>query len=445
MSLDSGDTIVAVATANGSAAVGIVKVSGPAALSIAREVTHRELPARQAVYNGFYDQSGDLIDRGLAICFPAPDSYTGEDILELQAHGNPLILDQLVARSVQLGARLAKPGEFTQRAFLNDRIDLAQAEAVADLINSSSSDAAAAALRSLQGDFSKSVQLMVQQLVQLRVYIEAALDFAEEEIDFLSDHQLGGQFEQLTHLHQQVCARAKEGRVLKEGLTLVIAGAPNVGKSSLLNRLTGQDSAIVTEVAGTTRDVLREHIVLDGIPLTIIDTAGLRDSEDIVEQEGIRRARAQLEQADVVLKMSVAGEPSDLQLDVPIDTPALKSLTVYNKIDLHPHFCCDNESALLVSAKTGEGIDALRQAIKHIAGYEKTPEGAFMARRRHIDALDASRQNINEAWRRLEENDFPELAAEELRLAQRHLETVTGEFTSDDLLGEIFASFCIGK
>ncbi len=445
MSLDSGDTIVAIATASGSGAVGIVRVSGPLVDAIASTLVPVPLPPRRAVHTSFFDQGAQLLDRGIALRFPAPDTYTGEDVLELQAHGNPLILDQLVSAALQAGARLAEPGEFTRRAYLNDRIDLAQAEAVADLITSASSDATAAALRSLQGEFSVAVRQLVEDLTRLRVYIEAALDFAEEEIDFLSDHQLDDQFESLQQALDTIIARATEGRVLREGLTMVIAGAPNVGKSSLLNRLTGQNSAIVTEIAGTTRDVLREQIVLDGIPLTIIDTAGLRDSDDIVEREGIRRAREQMQQADVILQLQIAGDPAAQSAELPLAGDVQSVLTVYNKIDLHPDFCCDEPNSLAVSAKTGEGFDQLSDALKRIAGFEKTPEGAFMARRRHLTALQESRANISQARRRLVDNDFAELAAEELRLAQRQLQTVTGEFTSDDLLGEIFSSFCIGK
>jgi tRNA modification GTPase len=445
MSLDSGDTIVAIATASGSGAVGIVRVSGPLVNAIASTITAAQLPPRRAIHTDFFSADSQLLDRGIALRFPAPDSYTGEDVLELQAHGNPLILDQLVSAALQAGARLAEPGEFTRRAFLNDRIDLAQAEAVADLITSASSDATAAALRSLQGEFSVSVRQLVDGLTQLRVYIEATLDFAEEEIDFLSDHQLEDQFVSLRQALERIIARASEGRVLREGLTMVIVGAPNVGKSSLLNRLTGQDSAIVTEIAGTTRDVLREQITLDGIPLTIIDTAGLRDSDDIVEREGIRRAREQVQQADVILQIRIAGDKAGRSPELPPPGEGQATLTAYNKIDLHPDFCCDEPQSIALSAKTGQGIEQLRDALKRIAGFEKTPEGAFMARRRHLDALHQASEHLSQAQRRLVQSDFAELAAEELRLAQRQLQAVTGEFTSDDLLGEIFSSFCIGK
>lgn len=445
MTLNSADTIVAVATASGNAAIGIVKVSGPQAQAIATAVTGRQLQPRQANYLPFLGADQAVLDHGIAIFFAAPDSYTGDDVVEFQAHGNPLILDQLVARSLQLGARSASPGEYTLRAFLNDRIDLAQAEAVADLVNSASVEAVGAALRSLQGEFSRQVARAVQQLIEIRVYLEAALDFAEEEIDFLSDRQFIDRFEQLLTDLDIILVRAQQGRVLKDGLTIAIIGAPNAGKSSVLNRLTGEDSAIVTAIAGTTRDVLREQIVLDGVPINIVDTAGLRDSHDPIEQEGIRRAHAQLELADLAMLVAVAGEtqnPSWLPASV-LDGKAV--LKVYNKIDLCPQWNAPEPSALTVSALTGQGFDTLEAALKQAAGFEKTPEGAFMARRRHLDALHTARAGIAQAQDLLGQSGYPELAAEELRLVQRHLEAITGQYSSDDLLGEIFSSFCIGK
>ncbi|MEM7257820.1 MAG: tRNA uridine-5-carboxymethylaminomethyl(34) synthesis GTPase MnmE [Pseudomonadota bacterium] len=436
------DTIAAIATARGKGAIGVVKVSGPQSPDIAREITGQHLPPRMSRYLAFKDVDDQPIDRGVALLFQGPDSYTGEDVLELQAHGNQFVLDQLLQRVIALGARHARPGEFTERAFLNDKLDLAQAEAVADLIDSDSTEAARAAVRSLSGDFSQQVSDITDRLLHLRVYIEAALDFAEEEIDFLADESLTIKLLELDQLIDNTLARATEGRVLREGLNVVIVGQPNVGKSSLLNALTQQQSAIVTDIAGTTRDVLREHIVIDGLPIHLVDTAGIRESADKVEQEGVRRAREQVKTADLVLAIGVAGCNTTLDDTLFLDADSTV-LNIYNKADLNP--LNEQQIGLPVSAKTGDGIDALKAAIKLHAGYQQSPEGAFMARRRHLRALEQTREHVVIARSHLLENSAGELAAEELRAAQLSLSQITGEFSADDLLGEIFGKFCIGK
>jgi len=437
------DTIAAIATASGKGAIGIVKISGASSLDIAKIITRKELSPRQARYTPFYNAQGVTVDHGLAIYFKGPDSYTGEDVLELQSHGNHVLLDQLLQAATRAGARAARPGEFTERAFLNNKIDLAQAEAVSDLIQASTAEAASAAVRSLQGEFSEKVTAIRDQLLNCRVYIESALDFAEEEIDFLKDNELAERFAALNKSVEQLLLRSHEGALLRDGISIVIAGLPNVGKSSLLNRLTGQDTAIVTDIAGTTRDVLREKINLDGMPIHIVDTAGLRSSDDPIEQEGVRRAHDQISQADRILFVVEAGktpEPS-LLAELPKHVP---QTIVINKSDLQKDILPD-ENNIVVSAKNGEGIDTLREHLKLCAGFEKTSEGALMARSRHIEALNKAQQNIKDAHTNLVSMGAGELAAEELRLAQDQVNQITGEFTSDDLLGEIFSRFCIGK
>lgn len=442
----STDTIAAIATAKGKGAIGIVKVSGSKAPLIARQITSRELKPRKAQYLDFSGADGEILDQGLALLFRAPDSYTGEDVLELHAHGNPFVLDQLVQTAIKYGARAARAGEFTERAFLNEKLDLAQAEAVADLIASDSVQAARAAVRSLSGAFSAGVAEVSLQLVGTRVYVEAALDFAEEEIDFLNDRALADRLDTLRDTLKDLLQKSTQGCLMREGLTVVIVGEPNVGKSSLLNCLTGQDTAIVTDIAGTTRDVLKEQINIEGLPIHIIDTAGLRHTEDKVEQEGVRRAIKQIEQADLILAVQVCGaeaatDINDLsELTLPDTIPVT---WVFNKCDLTPQ--AQNSDGVCVSAKTGEGIDELRSLLKHSAGLEQTTEGSFMARRRHLDALQAVEKHVEMAIKNLHELAAGELAAEDLRLAQDQLNLITGEFSSDDLLGEIFSSFCIGK
>ncbi len=439
----SGDTIAAIATASGKGAIGIVKVSGAKSHEIAKLITHQNLQPRQARYTPFYNAEGQTIDHGVALYFKGPDSYTGEDVLELQSHGNHVLLDQLLEAAAKAGARAARPGEFTERAFLNDKMDLAQAESVSDLIEASTADAASAAVRSLQGEFSNHVADIREQLLNCRVYVESALDFAEEEIDFLQDSDLADRFAKLNETVKQLLARSQEGILLRDGISIVIAGLPNVGKSSLLNRLTGQDTAIVTDIAGTTRDVLKEEINIDGLPIHIIDTAGLRNSDDPIEQEGVRRARVQIDQADRILYIVQADKPyeNSLLAELPVHIPISK---VINKADLTPEIASDSET-IIVSAKTGWGIDQLREHLKQCAGFEKTPEGALMARRRHITALTNVQAHIHAAHQSLVKEGAGEIAAEELRVAQVQLNLITGEFTSDDLLGEIFSRFCIGK
>ena len=440
---ENTDTIAAIATASGKGAIGIVKISGTRSFEIASLITRQKLKPRQSRYTPFYNQDNVVIDRGVAIFFEGPDSYTGEDVLELQSHGNHVLLDQLMMVAINAGARIARPGEFTERAFLNDKIDLAQAEAVSDLIHASTTEAASAAVRSLQGEFSALIAVILDQLVNCRVFIESALDFAEEEIDFLKDTELVEKFATLDKLVVELLQRSHEGALLRDGISIVIAGLPNVGKSSLLNRLTGQDTAIVTEFAGTTRDVLKEKINIDGIPIHIIDTAGLRYSDDPIEQEGVRRAHDQISQADRILFVVEAGKQPEQSLldDLPDDIPIS---IVQNKADLHAEIKPDNNN-ILVSARTGEGFLQLRDHIKRCAGFEKTAEGALMARRRHIQALTEAQQHIKTAGHHLRETGAGELSAEELRMAQQQLNLITGEFSSDDLLGEIFSRFCIGK
>jgi len=442
----STDTIAAIATASGKGAIGIVKISGARSFDIGTAITGIKLQPRQARYTPFYSIEGHTIDHGVAIFFKGPDSYTGEDVLELQSHGNHVLLDQLLEAANSAGARPARPGEFTERAFLNDKLDLAQAEAVSDVITASTAEAATAAVRSLQGEFSAQIAVILEQLLNCRVYIESALDFAEEEIDFLKDNELAERFAALDNSVAQLLSRSQEGALLRDGITIVIAGLPNVGKSSLLNRLTGQDTAIVTDIAGTTRDVLKEKISIDGLPLHIIDTAGLRHSDDPIEQEGVRRAHDQINQADRVLFVVQAGESPDESLleALPNQLPVT---TVFNKADLitDTSSVVSDENNILVSAKTGAGIELLRQHLKECAGFEKTAEGALMARRRHIDALVTAQQFIKAAHHNLLNEGAGELAAEELRQAQDQINLITGEFTSDDLLGEIFSRFCIGK
>lgn len=450
--MSSADTIAAVATAKGKGAIGVVKLSGPKVSAIAAQITRQKLKPRNAHYLSFFGTDDEVLDQGLAILFTGPDSYTGEDVLELHAHGNPFVLDQLMLTAIACGARDARPGEFTERAFLNDKLDLAQAEAVADLIESDSVQAARAAIRSLSGEFSAGVTQISEQLIGTRVYVEAALDFAEEEIDFLKDDALSLRLTTLQQSIADILKKSTQGCIMREGLSVVIVGEPNVGKSSLLNSLTGEDSAIVTDVAGTTRDVLKEQIIIDGLPIHIIDTAGLRETEDKVEQEGVRRALKQITRADLILAVQIAGgqcvtDISDLSaIKLPENIPLV---WVFNKSDL----LVDTDTgaqlipddALLVSAKTGQGVDQLRTVLKRKAGIEQTPEGSFMARRRHISALQAVQLHTSMAVKNLTEFGAGELAAEELRLAQEQLNLIVGEFGSDDLLGEIFGAFCIGK
>ncbi len=446
------DTIVAAATPPGRGGIGIVRISGPKVPELAA-VMLGELPrARQATLARFLDAQQDPIDAGLALFFPAPHSYTGEHVLELHGHGGPLVLDAVVARAVELGARRAHAGEFTQRAFLNDKLDLAQAEAIADLIDAGSHQAARAAMRSLQGEFSAMVHGLTEAVVELRTYVEAAIDFPEEEIDFLADSELGERFASVREHFDGVLQSARQGRLLREGMTVVIAGRPNAGKSSLLNRLAGYDAAIVTAIPGTTRDVVRERIHLDGMPLHVLDTAGLRQGGDVVEEEGMRRAQAEMQRADRVLfVIDTAEDPGarafrEERARLPEEVPVT---LVVNKCDLASGLpVADTWSGpprLMLSALTGEGLERLRAHLKQCMGFQSVDGGTISARRRHLEALTAARAHIEEAARQLSEHRAGELVAEELRAAQLALSGITGEFTSDDLLGRIFEGFCIGK
>ncbi len=448
--MSTTETIAAIATAPGRGGVGIVRVSGSKSVEIAEAMLGHCPKVRQAEYLAFNDANGEAIDTGIALYFQKPHSFTGEDVLELQAHGGPVVLDMLLKRVLSLGARIARAGEFSEQAFLNDKMDLAQAEAVADLIEAESEDAAKAALRSLQGEFSQTVHELVEKLIELRLYVEASLDFPEEEIDFLSDGIVSTKLDAIVTALEDVFRSARQGCLLREGMTLVIAGRPNAGKSSLLNQLAGRESAIVTDIPGTTRDVLREHIQIDGLPLHIIDTAGLRDSDDPVEQEGVRRAWLEIEQADRILLLLDDQHHEDDHLAIEDQLPAhIGTTKVFNKIDLSGRNAGIKETEqgieIAVSAKTGEGLDLLKNHLKTCMGYEQSTQGRFMARRRHLDALEVAADHVATARHCLEALHAGELLAEELRQAQESLNEITGEFTSDDLLGRIFSSFCIGK
>ena len=439
------ETIAAIATAAGAAGVGIVRLSGGGCRAIAATLLGKPPEARHAHYLRFRDADGTVIDDGLLIFFPGPQSYTGEDVLELQGHGSPVLLAQLLRRCLALGARPARPGEFTERAFLEGRLDLAQAEAVADLVAAGSQAAARAARRSLEGEFSRRVDAVVEGLTGLRVWIEAALDFPDEEIDFLAAPELQDKLQRVAAQLDALRAAAERGRRLVDGLHVVIAGAPNAGKSSLLNALAGEDRAIVTDVPGTTRDLLRERIRIDGIELTLVDTAGLRDAPDLVEREGIRRARDELARADLVLAVVDATAPSAEALPLPAGVPML---WLHSKADLLatvPAPCTRADGRhLWLSARSGAGLDALRTALREAAGLGDGAEGSFSARARHVDALRRGAEALARAAAQLH-HGAGELAAEELRQAQDALGEITGRVDADALLGRIFSDFCIGK
>lgn len=448
------DTITAVATANGRAGVGIIRISGPDALSIAEKVIRFIPKNRHAHYCDFFDQDGLRLDQGIAIYFKGPYSFTGEDVVELQAHGGPVVLDLLIKTVLAFGARVAEAGEFSQRAFLNEKLDLVQAEAVSDLINSSSEQAARSALRSLQGEFSKKIDSIVATLIDIRMFVEAAIDFPEEEIDFLSDSNVLNQIDELRENMTVLLANAQQGALLTEGMRVVIAGKPNAGKSSLLNALSGKDSAIVTDIEGTTRDVLKEQINIDGMPLHVIDTAGLRESTDQVEQIGISRAWKEIEQADRILLVVDACDLSNQEnLVWPEFIQKLNRsdhLTlIRNKVDkLSEDSSISNEGdfpIISLSAKSGSGLNLLRDHLKACVGYDSGNEGSFTARRRHLQAIEKALDSIHLGRAQLVDMNAGELLAEELRIAQEHLGSITGKFRPDDLLGEIFSSFCIGK
>ncbi len=438
------DTIVATATPPGTGGVGVVRISGEQTETIARAMLGSLPEPRSATLRTFRDRDDQELDAGLALYFPAPASFTGESVLELQGHGGPLVMSLIVDAAVSLGARQAEPGEFSQRAFLNDKLDLTQAEAIADLVNAGTSQAARAALRSLSGTFSRAVELLAEQLIRLRVHVEAAIDFPEEEIDFLSDELLLKRLNECEDAFALLQEQAKQGRVLRDGFQVVIVGRPNAGKSSLLNLLSGEDAAIVTEIAGTTRDILREQIDIDGLAVELVDTAGLREDPDRVEQEGIRRARSALQNADAVLWIqdADAAEPERLDESLPDNVPVT---IVLNKIDLYDGPPQAPKGAIRISAKTGEGVDELRQHIRVLAGYENLGEGAFTTRKRHLRALERAVTHFNTGRIALDEARAGELLAEELRLSQQALGEITGAVSSDDLLGRIFSAFCIGK
>lgn len=454
------ETITAQATAPGRGGVGIIRVSGPNAGKIAQAIVHQPLPPRQAVYTSFHDANNTVIDQGIALFFSGPNSFTGEDVLELQGHGGQVVMDMLIDAVLATGeARLARPGEFSEQAFLNDKLDLAQAEAIADLIDASSTQAARSALRSLQGDFSQRINGLSEQVIHLRMYVEAAIDFPDEEIDFLSDGKVASDLEDIITSLTQVREQAKQGTLLREGMQVVIAGRPNAGKSSLLNALAGRESAIVTDIAGTTRDVLKEHIDINGMPVHIIDTAGLRDSTDKVEQIGIERAWQAIEQADQVLfvvdstQTSVI-DPYDIWPEFMQKLPSGIPVTVVrNKVDLTDETTGQANvetnhgpvEVISLSAQNGQGIDVLRAHLAKTMGLDTTTEGQFIARRRHLDALEVAYEHVITGQQQLQDSLAGELLAEELRLAHHSLCEITGEFTSDDLLGKIFSSFCIGK
>ncbi len=445
------DTIAAIATPPGRGGVGIVRVSGPRVKQIAEAVLLKCPAPRDARYLSFKDSNNTVMDQGIALLFQSPNSFTGEDVLELQGHGGPIVLDMLLSRVVELGARLAQPGEFSERAFLNDKLDLAQAEAIADLIDSSSVEAARSALRSLQGEFSQRIHVLVEAMIKLRIYVEAAIDFPEEEIDFLADSAITDQLTTIIDELNNILAQAQQGCLLREGMNVVIAGQPNAGKSSLLNKLAQRELAIVTDIAGTTRDTLRQEISIDGLPIHIIDTAGLRESTDTVEQIGIERAWTEIEQADRILLLINDGDGITAADQIIIDKlPHNIGVTVVrNKIDISNQPAGMNEGSLgkeiALSAKTGEGLELLTKHLKECVGYQAAGEGSFMARRRHVNALQRALQLVLHGQQELELHQAGELLAEDLRLAQEALNEITGEFSSDDLLGRIFSSFCIGK
>nr|WP_033423041.1 tRNA uridine-5-carboxymethylaminomethyl(34) synthesis GTPase MnmE [Hydrogenovibrio halophilus] len=453
------ETIAALATPPGRGGVGIVRVSGPQSRAIAQAMLGQCPPPRYAHFGPFYGKDGTVLDQGIALFFEGPHSFTGEDVIEFQGHGGPVVMQWLLNRAVTLGARLADPGEFSQQAFLNDKLDLAQAEAIADLIDASSDQAARSALRSLQGEFSNRIHTLVEQLIALRIYVEAAIDFPDEEIDFLSDGKVAADLAEIESQLAFVLASARQGAMLREGLSVVILGRPNAGKSSLLNALSGRESAIVTDIAGTTRDIVKEEIVIDGLPLHVLDTAGLREATDAVEKIGIERAWAALDQADHVLVMVQGGEAmAEEDRRILAQLPRGMPVTlIHNKIDLmeqSPGLVKNDaseqaqsgvETEIWLSAKHGIGLDLLTAHLKDRMGLLQTSEGVVMARERHLQALQAAQSHLEQGRVQLHDFAAGELLAEDLRQAQQALSSITGEFTSDDLLGRIFSSFCIGK
>ena len=442
------DTICALATAYGQSGIGVIRVTGPLSKSISKKILHQDLEPRYAYYGSFFDNDNNLIDKGVAIAFPGPNSYTGEDVVEFQGHGGVSVIRKLLATIISLDVRVAEPGEFTKRAFLNGKMDLVQAEAVQDLIQSSSEESALSAVRSLTGEFSEKINQILSELIALRVFVEATIDFSDEEIDFLESHEVSSKLHSLKVTLLNILESANQGAILRDGIHVAIAGKPNAGKSSLLNSLTKQPSAIVTDVAGTTRDVLKETIQIDGMPIHIIDTAGLHNSDNIIEQEGIRRAHTEINNADVVL---LVYDASDKSVDLSILPESVKDkpkIVIKNKIDLTGSKTgiqnIQNNPEISISAKNGDGINIVRKALADFAGLNSNTEGVFLARKRHIIAINETLSFINSAISQLD-GGASELVAEDLRQAGMHLGQITGEFSSDDLLGQIFSSFCIGK
>ncbi len=439
------DVIAAVATAPGRGGIGVVRVSGPDLSGIIEGLIGAPLIPRQARFARFKDNNGEPLDEGIALFFPAPHSFTGETVFELQGHGGPRVLQLILERCLELGARLAEPGEFSRRAFLNDKIDLAQAESIADLIDAQSKEAARSAVRSLTGEFSGRVHELVDLLIRLRMLVEATLDFPEEAIDFLEKADLSGQLHDIEAKLALVGTKARQGALLREGLNVVLIGQPNVGKSSLLNRLAGYEAAIVSEISGTTRDAMHEAVQIDGVPLHITDTAGLRETNDPIEMLGIERTWRAVKQADIALLLVDASHGvGEQEATILARLPDIALLTVHNKIDLtdeHARLAADGK-AVWLSAKEGSGMDILKQHLLRLAGWQTTGEGTFMARSRHLAALQSATDHLTQAGLEL---THLELFAEELRLAQSSLSSITGQFTADDLLGEIFGRFCLGK
>ena len=446
--IHKSDTICALATAYGQSGIGVIRVTGPLSKSISKKILHQDLQPRYAYYGSFFDNDNNLIDKGVAIAFPSPNSYTGEDVVEFQGHGGVSVIRKLLDTIISLDVRVAEPGEFTKRAFLNGKMDLVQAEAVQDLIQSSSEESALSAVRSLTGEFSEKINQILSELIALRVFVEATIDFSDEEIDFLESHEVSSKLHSLKLTLLNILESANQGAILRDGIHVAIAGKPNAGKSSLLNSLTKQPSAIVTDVAGTTRDVLKETIQIDGMPIHIIDTAGLHNSDNIIEQEGIRRAHTEINNADVVL---LVYDASDKSVDLSILPESVKDkpkIVIKNKIDLTGSKTgiqkIQNNPEISISAKNGDGINIVRKALADFAGLNSNTEGVFLARKRHIIAINETLSFINSAISQLD-GGASELVAEDLRQAGMHLGQITGEFSSDDLLGQIFSSFCIGK
>ena len=451
----STDTIVAIATPPGRGGIGVIRVSGPASVYIAHKIVGSTPEPRRAHYGSFYDSEGNVMDKGISLFFKQPNSFTGEDVLELQGHGGPVVLDIIIQQLVGLGCRMARPGEFSERAFLNNKIDLTQAEAIADLIDSSTQQAARSALNSLKGTFSNLIDEMIAELIDLRCYLEASIDFPDEDLDLLADEKISPRILKIQQQLFSTLRQAKQGALLKEGIQVVIVGRPNAGKSSLLNCLAGSSRAIVTDIEGTTRDILEEQINIDGLPINFIDTAGLRDPQDSVEEEGIRRALERLKSADCVLLLEDATVKERAEIDEKYHTKlpeAVPIIRLVNKVDLTedlpgllPPSTVQPYPILKISAKNNLGIDTLKQYLKEVVGYNSTSESTFTARRRHLESLVETKSILADALDQWIHSRAAELLAEDMRAAQKSLETITGRFSNEDLLDVVFSGFCIGK